>query len=136
MIAESGGNPKAVSPVGARGLFQLMGPAAEEVRVTDRDNPEESIRGGTEYLARCLANVKITVGSHPVAQPDLLRFALASYNCGFGYVRVALRDLLANDQPLDWPHFRTALPLAVVRGKKPDHKQALSYVEKILPLGD
>lgn len=117
------------------GLLQLMPLTARDLGLTEPFNPDENLKAGTTYLAQQLANVKLTVGSHPVAQPDLLRFALTSYNCGFGYVRVALRDLLARDQPLDWPHFRTALPLAVVRGKKPDHKQALSYSEKILPLG-
>jgi membrane-bound lytic murein transglycosylase F len=135
MMAESAGNPKAVSPAGARGLFQLMGPAAEEVRVTDRDNPEESIRGGTEYLARQLANVKVVVGSHPEVQDsDLTRFALVSYNAGFGYTKVALRDLLARGLPLTWANFTKALPTASVRGRRANTKECLPYALKILPL--
>lgn len=111
-----------------------MGPAAEEVRVTDRDNPEESIRGGCEYLARCLANVKLTVGSQPVVQDDLLRFALVSYNAGFGYVKAALRDLLARGLPCTWANFTATLPTASVRGRRANTKECIPYALKILPL--
>jgi len=115
------------------GLLQLMPETAKEVGCMEPFNPDENLKGGTTYLAKQLANVQLTVGSQPVAQDDLYRFALCSYNAGFGYTKVALRDLLARSLPLDWPHFRTALPQASVQGKKPDHKQALSYAEKILP---
>jgi membrane-bound lytic murein transglycosylase MltF len=101
----------------------------------DPFNPDESLRGGTEYMAHQLANVRLTVGSQVDVTPDnLYRFALASYNCGFGYVRAALKDLLARQQPLTWENFRASLPQATVRGLKPDHKQALGYAEKILPV--
>lgn len=134
MLAESSGNPRAVSPSGARGLFQLMGPAAQEVNVTDRDNPEESIRGGCEYLARQLANVKIWVSPQPVAQDDLLRFALVSYNAGAAYVRAALREMTLAGVPIDWDHFTKAIPTASVRGRTARVKECLPYALRILPL--
>lgn len=134
--AESAFNPRAVSPCGAMGLLQLMPETSREMGCMEPFNPDENLKAGTAYLAKQLANVKITVVSQPVAQDDLYRFALVSYNAGFGYSKVALRDLLAGSLPLDWPHFKATFPQASVRGRKPDAKQALGYAEKILPPGD
>ena len=105
---------------------------AKEVNVADPFNPDDCLRGGTEYLASCLANVRLVV-ANDTNQDDLLRFALCSYNCGFGYVRAALRDILASGSPPTWASLKASLPHATVRGKKPDSKQAIGYVEKILP---
>jgi len=136
MLAESNGNPDAVSPSGAQGLMQFMPVTWQEMGQGSPLNPEQSIKAGTTYMAKMLANVRITIGSQPVAQDDTYRFALCSYNAGFGYVKAALRDLLAQSLPLDWPHFKATFPTASVRGKRPDAKQALGYAEKILPPGD
>ena len=129
MMAESSGNPKAVSPCGARGLLQLMPATAAEVSVMDPDNPDDNLRGGTEYLAKQVANVRLFLDSSPVTD-DILRYALASYNGGFGYVREALRDIRPE---VTWTRFSVALPKVVYRGKKPDAKQMLGYVSRILP---
>jgi membrane-bound lytic murein transglycosylase MltF len=118
------------------GLLQLMPETAKELGCMEPFNPDECLKAGTTYLAQQLANVKLTVGSQPVAQDDLYRFALVSFNAGFGYVKAALRDLASQNAPIDWPHFKATFPTASVRGKKPDAKQALGYAEKILPLGD
>jgi soluble lytic murein transglycosylase-like protein len=134
--AESSYNPRAMSPAGAKGLLQLMPGTAAEVNVADPFNPDDCLRGGCEYLAKQLANVKITVGSQPVVQEDLLRFALVSYNAGGAYVRAALRDLLARGLPCTWANFTTALPTASVRGRRANTKECLPYALKILPLGD
>ena len=110
---------------------------AAEVNVADPLDPDQCLRGGTEYLAKQLANVKITVGPRPeVQESDLLRFALVSYNCGFGYVKVALRDLLARGLPITWASFCEALPTASVRGRRANTKECLPYALKILPLGE
>ncbi len=58
--AESGGDPQAVSPVGARGLMQVMPPAHEDARrigrLPDGDlfDPDYNLRVGTTYLAYLL----------------------------------------------------------------------------------
>lgn len=47
---ESGFNPRAVSPKGAVGVFQLMPGAAHDTGVTNRFDPVQNITGGIEYL--------------------------------------------------------------------------------------
>lgn len=116
------------------GLMQLMPATAGELGCMEPFNPDENIKAGTTYDAKCLANVKLEVGTHPVAQDDLYRFMLASYNAGFGYVRAALREILTSGSPIDWPHFAASLPRATVRGRHPDSKQATEYALKIIPL--
>jgi soluble lytic murein transglycosylase-like protein len=71
ILAESGGDPRAVSKRGARGLMQLMPVTARHYGVNDSFDPEQNIRGGSQYL-RDLA------GRY---QNDL-HLMLAAYNAG------------------------------------------------------
>lgn len=79
--AESNYDPKAVSPVGAMGLMQLM-PAtaaemAEELGLTTYDifDSETNKKMGSRYLKKCLNWMN-----------DDIRLALATYNYGIGNV--------------------------------------------------
>ncbi|RME22008.1 MAG: hypothetical protein D6800_11495, partial [Candidatus Zixiibacteriota bacterium] len=67
---ESGGDPAAVSPRGAKGLMQLMDSTAVSMGVKDPFDPAQNIRGGAAYLRRLLD------------QFGDLRLALAAYNAG------------------------------------------------------
>ena len=69
--AESGGNARAVSPAGARGLMQLMPGTAAGLGVYDSFKPDENVRGGSTYLDSLLTRYH-----------DNLALALAAYNAG------------------------------------------------------
>lgn len=133
MMAESAGNPDAESPVGAVGLLQLMPATATEMGCTDRKNPDKNLRAGTEYLARQKAAVQLLLHGQTVDPDDIMRFALASYNAGGGYIRVAIKMALEHGTPLTWAAVSTLLPKAVVRGRTADIRQVTGYVAKILP---
>jgi soluble lytic murein transglycosylase-like protein len=73
--AESGGQVKAVSRTGARGLMQLMPGTANAMGVDDAFKPDQNIAGGTAYLDALLTRYH-----------DNLALALAAYNAGPGAV--------------------------------------------------
>jgi len=74
--AESAFNSRAVSPMGALGLMQLMPATADRFQVRDVFDPEENIRGGVAYLAFLL---RLFDGDR--------RLAVAAYNAGEGAVQ-------------------------------------------------
>jgi soluble lytic murein transglycosylase-like protein len=71
ILAESGGDPQAVSKRGARGLMQLMPATARRYGVSNVFDPEQNIRAGSQYLADLAERY----------QNDL-ELMLAAYNAG------------------------------------------------------
>ncbi len=69
--AESGGNARAVSPAGARGLMQLMPATARDLGVADSFQPDQNVQGGSAYLDALLTRYN-----------NNLALALAAYNAG------------------------------------------------------
>jgi hypothetical protein len=69
--AESGGNARAVSSAGARGLMQLMPGTASDLGVQDSFEPGQNVRGGSAYLDALLTRYN-----------DNMSLALAAYNAG------------------------------------------------------
>ena len=75
MAAESCYNRTALSPKNAQGLMQLIPTTAARFGVTDSYNPDQNIRGGTNYLRVLTKRYK----------GDLIK-AIAAYNAGEGAV--------------------------------------------------
>jgi soluble lytic murein transglycosylase-like protein len=92
IATESSFNPRAVSPVGAQGLGQLMPPTAKDMGITDPFDIEQNIAGTTRYIA--------WLGTYWGSHPRKWEMALASYLAGVGTVSNQLkagRDL-TNEQ--------------------------------------
>src|SRR5690606_37710496 len=78
----------------AAGLMQIMPETAAELGIEDLENPEENLRGGTEYLKQIGLSF-----SHIPDSIDKLKFTMAAFNCGIGHVYDAQR--LASKRGLD-----------------------------------
>ncbi len=73
---ESAYDPHAVSSAGAVGLMQLMPETAKRYGVTNRNDAQQNIDGGTRYLKDLLTMFNSN-----------LKLAVASYNAGEGAVK-------------------------------------------------
>jgi hypothetical protein len=73
---ESGFNPRAVSPKGARGLMQLMPETAKQLGVKNSFDPEQNIHGGVRHFRSLLDTF----------ENDLV-LSLAAYNAGENLVQ-------------------------------------------------
>ncbi|WP_406731765.1 membrane-bound lytic murein transglycosylase MltF [Vibrio scophthalmi] len=104
---ESHWNPMAKSPTGVRGMMMLTLPTAKSVGVTNRLDPEQSVKGGVEYLRRMVARIPDSIEQH-----EKIWFALASYNVGYGHVMDARRlTKKQGGNPDQWSDVKERLPL-------------------------
>ena len=81
---ESHWEPSAVSRTGVRGLMMLTLDTASDWDVSDRVDPEQSIRGGSRYFASLLGRIPARIGD-----PDRVWMAMAAYNIGMGHLEDA-----------------------------------------------
>ncbi len=131
---ESHWNPKAKSPTGVRGFMMLTRSTAKEMKVKNRLNPKQSIRGGTEYFKKLLNRIPDTVEGQ-----DRLWFALAAYNAGYGHLRDARKLTQQHGaNPNKWADLKEYFPLLTQRQFYKDTKhgyarghEAVSYVQNI-----
>ncbi|OAT35184.1 membrane-bound lytic murein transglycosylase MltF [Proteus myxofaciens] len=104
---ESHWDPHATSPTGVRGLMMLTQPTASSMGVEDRLDPEESIRGGTQYLKYLLSRLPSSI-----PEDERIWFALAAYNIGYGHMLDARRlTEQQNANPDSWLDVKSRLPL-------------------------
>ena len=104
---ESAWNPLAKSRTGVRGMMMLTLPTAKEVGVTDRLDPDQSLRGGAYYLK----NIKGRLPAR-IVEPDRTWFALAAYNVGFGHLEDArVITQKRGGDPNSWYDVKQSLPL-------------------------
>ena len=116
---ESHWNPKARSPTGVRGLMMLTQTTAKRVGVDNRLDPEQSIRGGAQYLADLRERLP-----EGLTEPDRTWVAMAAYNVGLGHIYDARRlaELLGRDKN-SWSALRKVLPKLA----RPEYYKDLRY---------
>ena len=104
---ESHWDPDAVSPTGVRGIMMLTQAAAQQLGVADRNDPEQSIRGGARYIKWKEKKIPARITGD-----DRLWLTLASYNVGFGHLEDAriLTQRMGGDPDL-WRDVKRHLPL-------------------------
>ncbi len=104
---ESHWNPQATSPTGVRGMMMLTRNTADSVEVGDRTDPEQSIRGGSQYLQNMMDKVP-----QSIPEDERIWFALAAYNMGYAHMLDA-RKLTAKQggNPDSWADVKLRLPM-------------------------
>jgi membrane-bound lytic murein transglycosylase F len=104
---ESKWNNSAVSYTGVKGMMQLTQLTAKHVGIEDREDAEQSIRGGSYYLKHLYEKT-------PQQLPLFERwaFTLASYNIGHSHMR-DIRRIAAekNKNPYSWEDLQKLLLL-------------------------
>ena len=140
MLAESGGNPRAVSPRGAKGLMQFMPGAWREWGEGDPFDPAASIKAGAAYMRFLLSKF------HEIPDDrERYKFALAAYNAGranvnrcLEYARLATGApgsfkewAEAGRPPGPWQEWKVAREfLSMVTGR--NAAVTIRYVEQIM----
>ncbi|MFT7233946.1 MAG: membrane-bound lytic murein transglycosylase F [Cyclobacteriaceae bacterium] len=78
--------------------MQVMPATAKSLGIRNLNNPEQSIRGGTAYLAWLYKSFSDIPDSL-----NRIKFMLASYNCGYGHMKDAQRLAMNNGlDPTVW----------------------------------
>jgi soluble lytic murein transglycosylase-like protein len=98
---ESRFRARAVSPVGARGLMQLMPRTARWLGVKDAFNPRQSIFAGTKYLSMLLrqynGNLDLTLAAYNAGPGAVKKYrGVPPYRETRAYVAAIRRDYLAS----------------------------------------
>jgi membrane-bound lytic murein transglycosylase F len=135
MFQESHFNPQAASDAGAEGLMQLLPETAEQLGITDLNNPENSIYAGIRYLDLMRSKFE-----DELLLEERTWFSLASYNAGYNRVKRARR--IAEKMGLDsnrwFDNVEKAMLASARRNTKDDKQvplcrcgQTVAYVREI-----
>jgi len=87
-------------------MMMITRATADELGVTDRLDPRQSLRGGARFIRNLLRRLP-----PDIEEPHRLWMALAAYNIGYGHLEDA--RVLAEKRGLDphlWPDVRSQLP--------------------------
>lgn len=104
---ESHWDPLARSYTGVRGMMMLTEDTAQLMGVDDRLDPEQSIRGGAQYLDQLRARLPDSI-----PQDERIWFALAAYNMGLGHLLDVRRlTKLRGKDPNSWTEVKENLVL-------------------------
>ncbi len=120
MYQESRFDPEAVSWVGAQGLMQVMPGTGEDLGFTDLHEPQESIHAGVKYMHQLINRF-----DHKLPMEVRIRFALASYNVGYGHVLDARR--LAREMGWDPNRWFGNVEQAMRLLSQPDYYERARY---------
>ncbi|EAR07789.1 membrane-bound lytic murein transglycosylase MltF [Reinekea blandensis] len=112
---ESHWRANARSPTGVRGLMMITLNTAADMGITNRLDPEQSTRAGTQYLTSLKGRIPARI-----TEPDRTWFALAAYNVGLGHLEDArkITELLGDD-PDKWIDVRKHLPKLALKDYYP-----------------
>ncbi|WP_428819310.1 transporter substrate-binding domain-containing protein [Microbulbifer sp. MCCC 1A16149] len=121
MWQESNFNPKAISPVGAQGLMQVMPMTGEEMGYPPPlFEPDRNIQAGVKYLNWIRERIEPTLPA-----VDRLWFTLASYNAGYGHLLDARR--LAKELGLNPDTWFGNVELAMLKLAEPQYFNNARY---------
>lgn len=107
------------SPTNVRGLMMLTEDTADQMGVTDRLDPAQSIPAGAKYIKQLIETIP-----DRVPEPDRTYMALASYNIGYAHVEDA--RVLAQRQRLN-PDSWTDVKKALLLLTKPEYYVNAKY---------
>jgi soluble lytic murein transglycosylase-like protein len=121
IATESGFNPNAVSPKGARGLMQLMPETAARLGVRNSFDPEQNIHGGTKHFRFLMDNFN-----------NDMELSLAAYNAGENLVQ-RLGRVPAIRETQDYVHSvtkRYGKTLVAPQVQEPPRPQLFRFVDE------
>lgn len=131
---ESHWDPEARSPTGVRGIMMLTLDTADYLKIKDRLDPAQSIKGGARYIKKLTKRIP-----QDIKEPDRTWFALAAYNVGLGHLEDArIITEKRGGNPDVWNDVKENLPLLSRRKwyKQTKHgyargREPVRYVEYI-----
>lgn len=125
---ESHWNKNAVSPTLVKGIMMLTKAVAKEQGVTNRLDTLQSLEGGARHFIKTLKKIP-----KRIIESDRIKFALASYNIGFGNLEKArIMAQMAEKNPDSWDDVKEFLIMFNgIDSINADGETAVKYVENI-----